>query len=83
VVLVRDLRRTGEDQPGLPSSALEQAIEKLTRRDFGRSLLQHNREFNGFIRGGVRSNGAMIQGRRNMRRRRLLTSATASARWKA
>lgn len=54
VVLVRDLRVALERlNPGLPASAREQAIEKLTRRDFTRSLLQHNREFYGFIRGGV------------------------------
>ena len=39
--------------PDLPESAREQAIEKLTRRDFSRSLLQHNREFYGYIRNGV------------------------------
>src|SRR3989441_2793862 len=54
VVLVRDLRaalaRLNRD---LPESAREQAIEKLTRTDFARSLLQHNREFYGLIRGGV------------------------------
>src|SRR5512139_316292 len=54
VVLVRDLRaalvRLNRD---LPSSALDQAVEKLTHIDFARSLLQHNRELDGFIRGGV------------------------------
>jgi type I restriction enzyme, R subunit len=54
VVLVRDLRaalkRLNKD---LPDLAIEQAIEKLTRIDFARSLLQHNREYYGFIRGGV------------------------------
>src|SRR6185295_11337328 len=39
--------------PDLPESAREEAIEKLTRSDFARSLLQHNRDFYGFIRGGV------------------------------
>jgi type I restriction enzyme, R subunit len=54
VVLVRDLRAALERlNPDLPASAREQAIEKLTRIDFARSLLQHNREFYGFIRGGV------------------------------
>jgi len=54
VVLVRDLKAALERlNLDLPASAREQAIEKLTRRDFGRSLLQHNREFYGFIRGGV------------------------------
>src|SRR3989442_10109199 len=54
VVLVRDLRvalaRLNQD---LPESAREQAIEKITPIDFARSLIQHNREFYGFIRGGV------------------------------
>jgi type I restriction enzyme R subunit len=54
VVLVRDLRRALERlNPDLPASAREQAVEKLTRIDFARSLLQHNREYYGFIRDGV------------------------------
>ena len=54
VVLVRDLRAALERlNPDLLVSAREQAIERLTRNDFARSLLQHNREFYGFIRGGV------------------------------
>ncbi|MEW6663927.1 MAG: type I restriction endonuclease [Thermodesulfobacteriota bacterium] len=54
VVLLRDLRaalaRLNRD---MPESAREQAIEKLIRVDFSRSLLQHNREFYGYIRDGV------------------------------
>ena len=54
VVLVRDLRAALAClNPELSESAREQAIEKLTRIDFARSLIQHNREFFGFIRGGV------------------------------
>jgi type I restriction enzyme R subunit len=54
VVLVRDLRAAlRKFNSDLPESALEQAVEKLTRIDFARSLLQHNREFYGFIRDGV------------------------------
>lgn len=54
VVLTRDLRAAIEMlNPGLPSSVREQAIEKITRIDFARSLIQHNHEFYGFIRGGV------------------------------
>jgi type I restriction enzyme R subunit len=54
VVLLRDLRTAlGRLNPDLPVSAREQAIEKITRIDFARSLIQHNREFYGFIRGGV------------------------------
>ena len=54
VVLVRDLRAAlASLNPDLSESAREQAIEKLMRVDFARSLVQHNREFSGFIRGGV------------------------------
>jgi type I restriction enzyme R subunit len=54
VVLVRDLRAAlSRLNPDLPESAREQAVEKLTRIDFARSLVQHNRETYGFIRGGV------------------------------
>jgi type I restriction enzyme, R subunit len=54
VVWVRDLREAlARLNPDLPESAREQAIEKITRIDFARSLIQHNREFYGFIRGGV------------------------------
>ncbi len=54
VVLVRDLRAAlARLNPDLPESAREQAIEKLTRIDFARSLIQHNRECYSFIRGGV------------------------------
>jgi type I restriction enzyme R subunit len=54
VVLVRDLRAALRKlNSDLPESAIEQAIEKLTRIDFARSLLQHNREIYGFIRDGV------------------------------
>ena len=54
VVLVRDLRSAlARLNPELPESAREQAVEKLTRIDFARSLIQHNREIYSFIRGGV------------------------------
>src|SRR5437899_8607774 len=53
-VLVRDLRAALERlNPNLPALAREQAVEKMTRVDLARSLLQHNREFYRFIRGGV------------------------------
>ena len=53
-VLLRDLRAALERlNPELPQSAREQAIEKLTRVDLSRSLLQHNREFYSYIRLGV------------------------------
>lgn len=54
VVLGRDLRGAlASLNPDLPESVREQAVEKLTRVDSTRSLVQHNREFYGFIRGGV------------------------------
>jgi type I restriction enzyme R subunit len=54
VVLVRELRVALERlNPKIPEAAREEAIEKLTRTDIARSLLQHNREFYGFIRDGV------------------------------
>ncbi|MFH1007412.1 MAG: type I restriction endonuclease subunit R [Candidatus Latescibacterota bacterium] len=54
VVLLRDLRKAiASINPTLPEQACEQAIEKLTHGDLSRSLLQHNREFYGFIRNGV------------------------------
>ena len=54
VVLHRDLRAAIEKLNGdLPIEAREQAIEKITQIDFARSLVQHNREFYGFIRDGV------------------------------
>jgi type I restriction enzyme R subunit len=54
VVLVRDLRAAlVRLNPEIPEAAREQAVEKLTRVDYSRSLLQHNREFYGYIRDGV------------------------------
>ena len=54
VVLVRDLRKALETlNPEIPAEAREQAIERITYIDFARSLIQHNREFCGFINGGV------------------------------
>src|SRR6266498_4036039 len=54
VVLVRDLRAAlAQFNPYLPESARAQAVEKLIRVDFSRSLLQHNRESYGYIREGV------------------------------
>ena len=54
IVLVRDLRAAlVRLNPDIPDTAHEQAVEKLIRIDFARSLVQHNREIYGFIRGGV------------------------------
>jgi len=54
VVLVRDLRAAVDRlNSELPESARAQAVEKLTRVDFARSLVQHNAEFYDYIRNGV------------------------------
>src|SRR6266404_331568 len=53
-VLVRDLGAAlARLNPDLPELARQLAVEKLTRFDFSRSLIQHNREFYSFIRSGV------------------------------
>jgi len=53
-VLVRDLRAAVQRlNPDLPEAVREQSVEKLTRVDFTRSLMQHNKEFHDFIRNGV------------------------------
>lgn len=54
VVLKRDLLAAlVRLNPGLPAKALDEALGKLTRHDFSRSLLQHNQEFYSYIRDGV------------------------------
>ena len=54
VVLIRDLRAAIERfNHELPATAIEEAVEKLTRLDVSRSALQHNQMFYRFIRDGV------------------------------
>ena len=54
VVLTRDLRAAlVRLNPALPDKAIEEAVGKMIRHDFSRSLLQHNHEFHDFIRDGV------------------------------
>src|SRR2546429_965853 len=54
VVLTRDLRAALlRLNPLLPPAAIAEAVPRMTRHDFSRSLLQHNREFYQFIRDGV------------------------------
>jgi type I restriction enzyme R subunit len=54
VVLTRDLRAAlTRLNPQLPAVAVDEAVGKLTRHDFSRSLLQHNQEFHHFVRDGV------------------------------
>ena len=54
VVLTRDLAAALDRlNPELPAVARQEALVKLTEADRFRSLIQHNREFYGFIRDGV------------------------------
>ena len=54
VVLTRELRAALERlNPKLPPAAIAEAVQKMTRHEFTRSLLQHNQEFYRFIRDGV------------------------------
>lgn len=53
-VLVRDLRiALIRLNPSLPTEAIDKAAQTVTRFDFSRSMLQHNREFYYYIRNGV------------------------------
>lgn len=54
VVLVRDLRAAlMKLNPLLPTSAIDEALTKITHHDFSRSLIQHNQTFLKMIRDGV------------------------------
>jgi type I restriction enzyme R subunit len=54
VVLTRDLHAAVVRlNPQLPPEAIAEAVAKLTRHDFSRSLLQHNQESYEYIRDGV------------------------------
>jgi type I restriction enzyme R subunit len=63
-VLTRDLRAAlVRMNPQLPATAVDEALGKLTRHDFSRSLLQHNQESHKFIRDGVPVSYRDAQGR--------------------
>jgi type I restriction enzyme R subunit len=54
VVLTRDLRAALiRLNPQLPPEAIAEAVGKLSRHDFSRSLLQHNQGFYDYVRDGV------------------------------
>lgn len=54
VVLFRDLEAAIKRMnPDLPPAACSNAIDKLTKTDFSRSLIQHNKQFYQYIRNGV------------------------------
>src|SRR5262249_28554850 len=70
-VLTRDLREAVMRlNPKLPPEAVNEVVQKMTRHDFTRSLLQHNHEFYKLIRDGVPVSYKDAQGqRREMRAR--------------
>lgn len=73
VVLVRDLRAAlVRLNPLLPPEAIEQAIDKPTRIDFARSLIQHNRDFYHLIRDGIPVEYRDAQGEVQRRRARVI-----------
>jgi type I restriction enzyme R subunit len=73
VVLKRELRMALERlNPDMPPAAREEAIQKLTRIDLSRSLIQHNREFYSFIRDGVPVDWVDESGARQYRRARVI-----------
>ena len=72
-VLTRDLRAALERlNPGLPASAIDDAVRDLTVYDVSRSTVQHNREFHRLIRGGVPVEYQDAQGRRKSTRARVI-----------
>lgn len=73
VVLKRELRRALEElNPHIPAGAREQAVDKLTRVDLSRSLVQHNRDFYAFIRDGVPVDWIDEKGVRQYRRAQVI-----------
>ena len=72
-VLLRDLRAALERlNPGLPGSAIDDAMRTLTVYDVGRSTAQHNREFYRLVRGGVPVEYRDAQGRRKSARAKVI-----------
>src|SRR5437773_1838448 len=72
-VLTRDLRAAlVRLNPQLPAAAINEAVQKLTRHDFTRTLLQHNQDFYRFIRDGVPVSYKDPQGQRRETRARVI-----------
>ena len=72
-VLTRDLRAALERlNPGLPDSAIEDALRALTVYDVSRSMVQHNRDFYRLLRSGVPVEYRDAQGRQRSARARAI-----------
>jgi len=79
VVLTRDLHAAlCALNPQIPELARLQAIEKLTRIDAARSLVQHNREFYDFIRNGVPVEWTAANGEKQYARAQVINFRDAS-----
>jgi type I restriction enzyme R subunit len=73
VVLMRDLRAALiRLNPELPLAAIEEGVQKMTRHDFTRSLLQHNQDFYRFIRDGVPVSYKDVHGQLREKKARLI-----------
>ena len=72
-VLTRDLRAALERlNPGLPASAVEDAVRALTAYDVNHLKAQHNRDFYRLVRGGVPVEYRDAEGRRKSARARVI-----------
>ena len=72
-VLTRDLRAALERlNPGLPASAVEEAIRTLSAYDVSRSMVQHNCDFYRLIRSGVPVEYRDAQGHRKSARAKVI-----------
>lgn len=72
-VLTRDLRAALERlNPGLPRSAIDDALRTLTIHDFSRSLFQHNQDLARLIRNGVPVSWRNANGQRRDARARVI-----------
>ncbi len=80
-MLTRDLRAAlVRLNPQLPPAAIDEALGKLRRHDFSRSLLQHNQEFYQFIRDGVPVSYRDAQGQPRDARARVIDFKNGSSR---
>ncbi len=73
VVLTRDLRAAlVRLNPALPDKAIDEAVAKMTRHDFSRSMLQQNEAFHDCIRDGVEVDYQDDKGQKRTTRARVM-----------
>lgn len=79
VVLFRDLETAIKRlNPSLPPAACNVAIDKLTKTDISRSLIQHNKQFYQYIRNGVPVEWRDEKGRKNHAQARVIDFTNGS-----